>query len=343
RGRQAGETGRKTMSCLPLPTSHYAQCAGRELHYVEMGSPGCAAAGHVAWTGAYRPRLRRPGAGPGRPVPGHLLRHDRPRHVAMETRAGAGILPGFLRPAGERRARPAGPAAGPLDRHLDGRRDRPARCRHRAARTRDALGAQRYRPDASRAGRRTHPGVRRRTAVIRYGWRAGNVVASRLPSLWMAERRAMAPHGGNLDAPPARWTRHHALRPGHRRPIPPSPHRLRTLVRIRFAAHARIAAAWRRLRPAVAGRRARHDAARAARPAYRFSWLWPRPGAQRHGADPGRRRFSRGTRCARLTRIVVLTFPAGDRYRPGRQAFTAYGGSLSRRGQAPARPLQRGN
>ena len=35
--RPAGATGEKTMSCQHLPASHYARCAGRELHYVEWG------------------------------------------------------------------------------------------------------------------------------------------------------------------------------------------------------------------------------------------------------------------------------------------------------------------
>ena len=125
------------------------------------------------------------------------------------------VLPGVLRAARRRPARPARHRPRALARHLDGRRDRPARGgRQRCAGRIRQPGAERHRPRAAAGGAAAHPHLCRQPERVRHRERARSVLPHHLQALRLAERCAVAPPDRNLDAPPARRPRDAALRPG---------------------------------------------------------------------------------------------------------------------------------
>jgi hypothetical protein len=141
---EACKEGRAMTATIALPG-----CEGREIHVTEWGDPTAEAV--VAWHGLARTgRDMDDIAATWRALARDLPRHPRPRPEPVEPGTRRRVLPGLLRAAGRLAARPAGRAAMPLARHLDGRCDRPACGGRRAARAHPAPGAQRHRPAAGR-------------------------------------------------------------------------------------------------------------------------------------------------------------------------------------------------
>ena len=201
------------------PHSRYLVCEGRELHYMEWGAEHQEVV--IAWHGLART---------GRDMD-DLAEHlsSRYRVICPDT-LGRGLSQwspapddeyclAFLCEPGHWPGEPAGHRALPLGGHFDGWRHRHGGSGHHAAWPHPPPAAQRQRPRDHRPGGAAHPQLCRQPAGLRHHGRAGAVLPHHLRTLWLAERRAVAPPDRDLDAPPARWPRDAALRPGHGAPV----------------------------------------------------------------------------------------------------------------------------
>ena len=229
-------------------SSRYATCAGREIHYTEWGSQHKQHGHRLAWPGAHRARHGRTGRAPVQPLPRDLPGHHRARLQPMEPRSGQRVHAGLLRASWPPTLfDQLGIARGALGRHLDGRRDRhglraaglsqpqlKARIKSlvlndNAPRLADAAVA-RIRAYAG------NPPAFDTMAELEAFFRAG------LQALWLAQRCAMAAPDRNLDAPPARWPRDAALRPGDGAAVHRPPERLRLVGRTTTRSRSRCCA-----------------------------------------------------------------------------------------------------